>query len=75
MKINPVSYNSQLITTLLHINFSVMEARPQTVENESIQALAGTIDASHIEYTRIPLIKVGFRIYIIPFFVKTIARK
>lgn len=52
-----------------------MEARPQTVENESIQALAGTIDASHIEYTRIPLIKVGFRIYIIPFFVKTIARK
>ncbi|CAH8632428.1 unnamed protein product [Schistosoma guineensis] len=46
--------NAQLIKDY----YNVMEARPQTVENESIQALAGTIDASHIEYTRIPLIKL-----------------
>ncbi|VDP36217.1 unnamed protein product [Schistosoma mattheei] len=46
--------NAQLIKDY----YNVMEARPQTIENESIQALAGTIDASHIEYTRIPLIKL-----------------
>ncbi|CAI2734137.1 unnamed protein product [Schistosoma spindalis] len=46
--------NAQLIKDY----YNVMEARPQTIENESIQALVGTIDASHIEYTRIPLIKL-----------------
>ncbi|XP_018654045.1 hypothetical protein Smp_158730 [Schistosoma mansoni] len=46
--------NAQLIKDY----YKVMEARPQTVENESIQALSGTIDASQIEYTRIPLIKL-----------------
>ncbi|CAH8565850.1 unnamed protein product [Schistosoma turkestanicum] len=46
--------NAQLIKDY----YSAMEARRQTVENESIPALSGTIDASYMEYTRIPLVKL-----------------
>ncbi|TNN09433.1 Sperm flagellar protein [Schistosoma japonicum] len=38
--------------------YNVMEAKPQIVENELIQALSGTIDAGHMEYSRIPLVKI-----------------
>nr|CAH8873488.1 unnamed protein product [Trichobilharzia regenti] len=38
--------------------YNAMEAKPQTVEGEPIQSLAGTVDASHMEYTRIPLLKL-----------------
>ncbi|CAH8640466.1 unnamed protein product [Heterobilharzia americana] len=38
--------------------YNAMEAKPQTVEGEPIQVLSGTVDASRIEYTRIPLLKL-----------------